>query len=103
MSREKQIEEMARVLCGMASSCNKCMFKKTNCYEHKEAEAIYNAGYRRQEWISVEERLPEKYQDVLVYRDGYVTTDFVCSVGRFILADVTHWMPLPEPPKGDAE
>jgi predicted amidophosphoribosyltransferase len=29
------------------------MFKKANCYEHKEAESIYAAGYRKQkegEW-----------------------------------------------------
>ena len=57
MSKEKQIEEMARVLCGMASSCDKCMFKKGNCYEYNEAEEIYNAGYRKQsegEWLDTD-------------------------------------------------
>jgi hypothetical protein len=62
-------------------------------------EAIYNAGYRKQEWISVEDRLPEKYQDVLVYRDYSFDIDFVMSEGRFCIDGVTHWMPLPEPPK----
>jgi outer membrane protein assembly factor BamD (BamD/ComL family) len=53
MGEKKQIEEMAKVLCGMASDCNKCMFNKVNCYEHNEAESLYNAGYRKQsrgEW-----------------------------------------------------
>ena len=53
MSKDKQIEEMARVMCGMASSCNKCMFNSETCYEYKDAEDIYNAGYRKQseaEW-----------------------------------------------------
>ena len=52
MSREKQIEEMARVLCGMASSCNKCMFNSETCYEYKDAEEIYNAGYRKQSEVA---------------------------------------------------
>lgn len=54
MTKEKQIEEIARVLCGMASSCDKCMFSKVKCYEHQEADAIYKAGYRKQsegEWV----------------------------------------------------
>lgn len=64
-------------------------------------------------WISVEERLPETYSTVLVaYKDAYGET----SVGAGILCNyadwvghgfamkrdaVTHWMPLPEPPKED--
>lgn len=54
MSKEEQIEGMAKVLCGMASSCNKCMFNSETCYEHKEAEELYTAGYRKRsegEWI----------------------------------------------------
>ena len=52
--REKQIEEIARLLCGMSSACNKCVLAKARCYEYKDAEKIYNAGYRKQsegEWV----------------------------------------------------
>lgn len=75
-------------------------------------------------WISVKDRLPQEKQDVLVferwmdipfvgylvkdkwhvnkefyevggtYADGYI-------IGVVSQKDVTHWMPLPEPPKQD--
>ena len=41
------------------------------------AEAVYNAGYRKQEWISVDERLPESGEHCLIS----------CTVKRF---DGTH-------------
>lgn len=55
------------------------------------------------EWVSVEERLPERYQNVLVcYKNGRVDIDWANSLGAFTLDNlcgrVTHWMPLPAPP-----
>lgn len=66
------------------------------------AEALYNACYRKQEWISVDERLPERFKTVLVYDTHtesvrislYRGTDEVWRNGR-----ISHWMPFPEPPK----
>lgn len=63
------------------------------------------------EWISVKDRMPEDdATDYLVYgRNGYGIvvaiyygdgewlTDDLTNITRF----VTHWMPLPEPPKED--
>ena len=60
------------------------------------------------EWISVKDRLPDMYQNVLAIRaDGKIVVDAIGSleiwykqmdiVGR----PVTHWMPLPQPPKGE--
>ena len=56
------------------------------------------------EWISVKERQPEVHQKVLVcYESGRVEIDFRLSWGGYVLESqqgkVTHWMPLPEPPK----
>lgn len=61
------------------------------------------------DWISVKDRMPEDDATYLVYgRNGYgivfavyygdgewLTCDDLTNITRF----VTHWMPLPEPPK----
>lgn len=59
-------------------------------------------------WISVAERLPEESGEYLVYCGEY---DGICVLYYEILKtksklrskwkEVTHWMPLPEPPKGE--
>ncbi len=56
------------------------------------------------EWIPVNECLPEKRQRVLVYSPHMAESDigpisiqwgFICPRRN---SDITHWMPLPEPP-----
>ena len=57
-------------------------------------------------WISVEERLPNgkclavsKYGEFAI---GYIngsTIGYCCEYGFETTFDITHWMPLPEPPK----
>ena len=57
------------------------------------------------EWISVEERLPKEGVRVLVYLKEkvgrYTQTDTDRVVNTWVRwgDDVTHWMPLPEPPR----
>jgi len=59
------------------------------------------------EWISVKDRLPKEKQRVLVYHPDMQDADtgpisvqwgWICHKKW---NDVTHWMPLPEPPKED--
>ena len=63
------------------------------------------------EWIRVEDRLPEEDEDVLAYiQDGYIKV--ACPFyqidggkrwawfgGDYMYENVTHWQPLPDPPK----
>lgn len=95
---------------------------------HEAADAIeklqeLNAEITRRElklrmskprWISVKDRLPETRTEVLVYiqpkddkqpHPAFISLDFLESGGYWTEAtqpwqyEVTHWMPLPEPPK----
>lgn len=56
------------------------------------------------EWINVDERLPKPYERVLTYRKGYAIDaetykGITWSWDAEAITPVTHWMPLPEPPK----
>ena len=51
------------------------------------------------EWVSVEERLPEPTYCVLVYTTDYsIEVDALDSDGEWMSYEVTHWMYLPVPP-----
>lgn len=60
---------------------------------------------KRGGWISVRERLPKIGDNVLVFyrRANEYGVDIMRFVGRWVkvdpLIEVTHWQPLPEPPK----
>ena len=69
-------------------------------------------GVTVQEWIPVKDRLPKDWTDVLVLsRFGFLETAVYTGTpgkwrigwnGDMLEADsITHWMPLPEPPKGE--
>ena len=55
------------------------------------------------EWISVEDRLPENNKHYLIFNDNCVLfaryKDKAWQDGIWFYRNVTHWMPLPEPPK----
>lgn len=67
-------------------------------------------GVTVQEWISVKEHLPQEKVDCIVhYKHAYCDNDDYWAIGicfydgeKFQINPaykVTHWMPLPEPPK----
>lgn len=62
-------------------------------------------GVTVQNWISVDDRLPDPFESVLVLRDGKISIDYNEGNGWFAYdfngKRVTHWMQLPDPPKGE--
>lgn len=64
-------------------------------------------------WVSVEDKLPNMGKDVLVYKSGNILIGTLAIYNEcthwaiftplanefFLCKDVTHWQPLPEPPK----
>jgi hypothetical protein len=113
--REKLIEELAQVIahscidlvessCGEGECCVSCLATKL----HKEGVTI-------QKWIPVTERMPDNNESVLVYHDdgmirfginkgGFadvVSTLYLKHNHHTCFSKVTHWMPLPQPPKGE--
>ena len=74
----------------------------------KLADRLLANGVTVQEWIPVMERLPKDDSPVLVYKSrhseayGNMETAYYYNQRRWIGCigeNVTHWMPLPEPPK----
>ena len=60
--------------------------------------------FRKQEWISVEERLPDRQGQFLIADEdsGVRVALWMKQLGwvsQFSSNKITHWMPLPEPPK----
>ena len=75
-----------------------------------QAEYLISNGVTVREWISVEDELPEEKVNCIVhYKHAYCDNDDYWAIGicfhdgeKFQINPaykVTHWMPLPEPPK----
>ena len=63
-------------------------------------------------WIKIEDRLPTRDEDVLIYdgetisvgyHDGRVFMDYMNQDDMRVYSNskVTHWMPIPDPPKNE--
>lgn len=79
------------------------------------ADGLIANGVTVQEWVSVEDRLPEKHDRfICTYKfnsnsemqfvgvlDYYASDDYPHWQHESAGVIVTHWMPLPKPPKGE--
>lgn len=115
--REKLVELIAQKVCETWSGtcdqwlphdCGKCY--ANDCHISEVADHLIGNGVTVQEWVSVDDRLPEEKVDCIVhYKHAYCNNDGYWAIGicfydgekfRIDLAyKVTHWMPLPEPPE----
>ena len=113
--REKLVELQSIITCPNAI-CNFCEhFKnKSACERHKKeviADNMIAHGVTVQEWISVEDELPEVGGYVVCIAKRNPFSRFMPMVARIekngwvnpiteqYISEVTHWMPLNDPPK----
>ena len=85
-------------------------FRPRGCHGYTAdvlADYLIDNGVTVQQWIPVTERLPKDGQCVLTYKNGICDVQtyearrngWVSESWFWSMATVTHWMPLPTPPK----
>ena len=83
----------------------------SDCTFEQGANWLIRNGVTVQEWISVDDRLPAPFVPVLVQmpgeepfptvREGFISNDGIWQSAMFRRepGEVTHWKPMPHPPK----
>ena len=106
--REKLVELLKEVVV-----IQQCGFGDPRPTYETAARYLISHGVTVQEWISVDDRLPENNQWTLcfmkdksfgtfrVFQWNYIDWQWNDGNERWKEKDVTHWMPLPQPPKGE--
>lgn len=118
----KTPEKIKEALC-ICTSKSACAFylcpyiEAENCKDHLMRDAlelIKRLEEAQPKWISVKDRLPESHDekaDCFLVTDGtfiwmayYACKEWQfaeCTDSPYVIdwTDITHWMPLPEPPK----
>ena len=87
-----------------------CKDNHTSCYG-ETADYLLAHGVVVQRWIPVTESQPDgeclavgSQKEMLlgyIYADAYSDTLYSAENDGEVLHNITHWMPLPEPPKED--
>ena len=131
MKTPEEIKNALRVCSNWEKNCEECPYKpmkralSCSAEMKRDSLAYIDQLEKKTKWISVEERMPEHGTDVLVLTaPGTLSLGQNCVVAEYIhprmeksgvfinfyagyddknILAVTHWMPLPEPPKEGLE
>ena len=84
---------------------------ETGSFTEYLADFLINNGVTVQEWVSVDERLPQNFISVLGYmtdagefppvRECYTVGNVFFFPALGDIHPVSHWQPMPHPPKGE--
>ena len=78
-------------------------YKGNDCTFEQGADWLITRGVTVQEWISVEDRLPEQGEEAIcIAADGDMMIGKYTEWGWMFpcyFEELTHWMPIPQPPK----
>jgi hypothetical protein len=125
MTNEEAIDALKSIGVDEALEDGRALLLVNNVDSCTDAIRLAIAALERDRWISVEERLPERNTEVLVYAigdaDGFWGKHVIAIAERFIFRifpssegeeewsspwqyfhtdyKITHWRSLPEPPK----
>ena len=105
--REKLVELLKEVV-----AIQQCGFGDPRPTYETAARYLISHGVTVQEWISVDDRLPEAWKQVLIYsrHDFCESAVYIGIPGKWRVTwnhemldadSVTHWMPIPQLPKGE--
>ena len=112
--REKLVDLLTDNLprCGNLSRCENPLQLSCDEQVQRIADHLIMNGVTVQEWVSVDDRLPEDDSDVLAYSSiGEESRIYPACYSNGVWFDcvfnapatdtTTHWMPMPNPPKGE--
>lgn len=89
--------------------CTQCGCSLVPRYSKEEAAEVWNK--RSNDWIHIDDKLPEDYENILIFVNDLISEPVQADVcyydgdeawldsGYNFGSDVTYWMPLPKPPE----
>ena len=114
---QHQEEHIFQAVTKIFPNIDKDELTKALAYDRDQYEQGYRDAMKKMQWIPVTEGLPEPYVRVLTYKQSLGSSRSIMRIDQTILLPdgtlawtddfetwksvVAHWMPLPEPPKGE--
>ena len=103
--KEKLVELLRRCVMQNVTTDPDCWDAIIDVDYGKMADHLLANGVTVQKWIPVTERLPDYETEVLTYRKSGISVETrwrtYWDYDEFSDCPVTHWMHLPEAPKGE--